>query len=133
MLEDSQKKMFLDATPMAVACICPTKNCELLIGLVKSEHFAIGRFSLTGECKHYITPMFDDWTPEPIFNKGVNILLIHRRKSKWGHMSVVRSSTRSSRKRRTLIYLRRKRRVFVRAVSVQGNMHRCSRQHSCGR
>lgn len=69
MLDGSQKKLFIDFTPMSVACICPTKDDELLIGLVKTpEHFAIGRFSLMGECKHYITPMFDKWTPEPLFD-----------------------------------------------------------------
>lgn len=72
MLEGSQKKLFNDATPMAVECICPTKDDELLIGFVKTpEHLAIGRFSLTGECNQYITPMFDQWTPEPMFNNDL--------------------------------------------------------------
>lgn len=76
MLTNSKTKLFIDISPMAVACICKTKNGELLIVLVKHpKYFAIGRFSLTGECKHYITPMFDDWTPETLFNKDVHISL----------------------------------------------------------
>lgn len=67
MLKDSQSKLFIDVAPVSVAYICPTKDGELLIGIVQSEHLAIGRFSLTGECKHYITPLFDEWTPEPLF------------------------------------------------------------------
>lgn len=44
MLEDSQRKMFIDVAPIAVACISPTKDDELFIGLVKSkQHLAIGR------------------------------------------------------------------------------------------
>lgn len=73
MLEDSQKKLFFDATPLAVASICPTKDDELLIGLVKTpDQFAVGRFTLTGECKQYITPMFNKWTPEPLFSNENN-------------------------------------------------------------
>lgn len=70
MLEDSQSKLFIDVAPMSVASICPTKDGELLIGIVQPDlkHLAIGRFSLTGECKHYITPLFDEWTPKPLFN-----------------------------------------------------------------
>lgn len=78
MLEDSQKKMFIDATPMVVAYICPTKDGELLIGIVKSEHLAVGRFSFTGECKQYITPMFDEWTTDILFsNDDENRLYIN--------------------------------------------------------
>lgn len=96
MLEHSQKKLFLDATPMAIACICPTKNGELLIGLGKSEeqHFAVGRFSFTGECKQYITPMFNKWTPELIFDNYMD------ENFNWEHLSIHGSGTRFSRKRR---------------------------------
>lgn len=38
------RKMFIDVAPIAVACISPTKDDELFIGLVKSkQHLAIGR------------------------------------------------------------------------------------------
>lgn len=78
MFDNSQRKMFIDVAPMAVACICPTKDDDLFIGLVKSEqHLAIGRFSLTGECKQYITPLFGDWTPWPyLSNKNDNRLYV---------------------------------------------------------
>lgn len=65
---------------MGAACLCPTKDDELLIVIVKSEenYIAICRFQLTGECKQYITPMFDKWTPEILFkNKNDNRLYIN--------------------------------------------------------
>lgn len=70
MLEDPHMKLFLDVTPLAVVCICPTKDDELYIGLVNAteKHFAIGRFNLTGECKYYITPMHGKWSSEYIFH-----------------------------------------------------------------
>lgn len=70
MLEDPHMKLFLDVTPLAIVCICPTKDDELYIGLVNAteKHTAIGRFNLTGECKYYITPMHGKWSSESIFN-----------------------------------------------------------------
>lgn len=69
MLEDPRMKLFLDVTPLAIVCICPTKDDELYIGLVNAteKHFAIGRFNLIGECKYYITPMHGKWSSESIF------------------------------------------------------------------
>lgn len=80
MFDGSQRKLFIDFTPMGAACLCPTKDDELLIVIVKSQenYIAICRFQLTGECKQYITPMFDKWTPEILFkNKNDNRLYIN--------------------------------------------------------
>lgn len=81
MFDGSQKKLFIDVTPMGAVAICPTKDDQLhvLVVIVKSQeqHIAICRFSLTGECKQYITPMFDKWTPKIFFeDKNDNRLYI---------------------------------------------------------
>lgn len=69
MLKDPHMKLFLDVTPLAIVCICPTKDDELYIGLVNAteKNFAIGRFNLIGECKYYITPMHGKWSSDSIF------------------------------------------------------------------
>lgn len=81
MFDGSQKKLFIDVTPMGAVAICPTKDDQLhvLVVIVKSQeqHIAICRFSLTGEYKQYITPMLDKWTPKIFFeDKNDNRLYI---------------------------------------------------------
>lgn len=79
MFDGLQRKLFIDFTPIGAACLCPTKDDELLVVIVKSQenYIAVCRFKLTGECKQYITPMFDKWTPDTLFkNKNDNRLYI---------------------------------------------------------
>lgn len=74
MMKDSKKELFIDVAPAAVACVCLTRDGDILAGLVHSTEslFALARFNLKGECKHIFTHTMKNWSPETLF-KGLSI------------------------------------------------------------
>lgn len=67
MLQGSQRKLFIDVTPMWVTCLCVTNSGEVLAGLMHSitTCYTIARFNLSGECQQCISHLMKNWTLEP--------------------------------------------------------------------
>lgn len=74
MIKDSKKELFIDFASAAVACVCLTRDGDILAGLVHSTEslFALARFNLKGECKYIFTHTMKNWSPETLY-KGKSI------------------------------------------------------------
>lgn len=69
MIKDSNKELFIDVAPASVACVCITRDGDILAGLDHSTAslFGVARFNLKGECKYSITHAMDLWSPETLY------------------------------------------------------------------